>query len=286
MQLLRLLRPAMRVLYCKNMITPLLPVSELFSHTWQQFIVRIRTFIKFGLCAFALMLIGAFSMLLTAYGNAVVGFIISVVGGASTQPSAFAISLAQTARASAGYIGAVLLIAFVLTILVLMASYLRIAFNEPNVTIKQLLREGLACAIPILCAAILVEIIVAVGTALFVIPGIIAYVFLLFTILAAAQGSGPVNALKKSYGLVKGRWWQVLGRMICAMLAVMAYFVVLIICGTVSVSIIRTSVGLGIFMSIISLGALLIGYVFTGPWMLMYMRTLMKDLERVGTQAQ
>ncbi len=260
------------------MITPLLSVGELFSHAWKQFTARIGTFIKFGLCAFLVLLAGAFAIFLSMAGTAVVNFIISVTGA---QPSALTISLAQAARAGSSIVGVVALIALIILWLVIMVSYLRIALNEPSVTVRQLLREGAGRTFPVLGAAILAEIIHAIGFVLFVIPGIIAYVFLLFTLLAAAQGSGPIQALKKSYGLVKGHWWQVLGRLICGSLVMMTYFAVLFGSVIVSTNVLQVSVGLGVFMMIVSFLALFVGFVFSGPWMLMYMRELMKDLERV-----
>jgi len=58
---------------------------------------------------------------------------------------------------------------------------------------------------------VLVHLLEAVGTLLLVLPGLVAMVFMLVvTPVVAIEGVGPVAAMRRSYELVKHRFWTVL----------------------------------------------------------------------------
>ncbi|MFE0747737.1 hypothetical protein [Gordonia sp. NPDC058843] len=85
----------------------------------------------------------------------------------------------------------------------IISGAVRVANGEP-VTAKSFLtpiRFG-----PVIGTAILVGIIVGVGTALCVIPGIIAMFFLMFAVVATIdKGLSPVDAMKASFELTKSK---------------------------------------------------------------------------------
>lgn len=69
----------------------------------------------------------------------------------------------------------------------------------------------------IVLTALLYLVVVAVGTLLLYIPGLIAAVLFMFSIPAALRGASPVEAMKESFALVKAN----LGTAIVAYLAIM-----------------------------------------------------------------
>lgn len=261
------------------MITPLLPVGELLSHSWREFTSRIGTFVKFGVCAFLSVALILLAIVLTVIPNEVVRFGISLTG--TQQPSAFAIALADAARSSSVPVGLSLIAVLIILMLILNAAYLRVVLNPPGVSFGQLLREGAHRALPVLFAAILFEIIVSIGSLILVIPGIIANVFLQFALLAAAENSGPIEALKKSYALVHGHWWQTFGRLIVVMILFCVYGFVVALSVAIALKLLMTSVIAGVAVGFVALLCILLLFIGAGPWVLVFQRTLMADLERV-----
>jgi hypothetical protein len=75
---------------------------------------------------------------------------------------------------------------------------------------RQAFRWAASNFFPLLWTSILSGLAIIGGTILFVIPGIALSIYLYFSVYAVATGTkyGP-SALKKSYQLVKGRWWAV-----------------------------------------------------------------------------
>lgn len=68
------------------------------------------------------------------------------------------------------------------------------------------------CILPVFAASILFYIIVAIGTVLCFIPGIIAFIYLYFYMYVyVIEERGIVDSLSRSYELVKGNWWFTLG---------------------------------------------------------------------------
>jgi len=63
--------------------------------------------------------------------------------------------------------------------------------------------------------SILTSIAIGVGFLLFIIPGIIVTVWLLFALyIVALEHESPITAMKESKKLVEGRWWQVFWRLL------------------------------------------------------------------------
>ncbi len=63
--------------------------------------------------------------------------------------------------------------------------------------------------------SILTSIAIGLGFLLFIIPGIIVTVWLIFALYRVVlEHEGPITAMKKSKKLVEGRWWQVFWRLL------------------------------------------------------------------------
>lgn len=73
------------------------------------------------------------------------------------------------------------------------------------------LRYALSRLPQVLMVSVLSGIIVMIGIALFIIPGIIVGVYLAFAMPAAALRNVSLQALQYSRSLVKGQWWRVFG---------------------------------------------------------------------------
>lgn len=75
-------------------------------------------------------------------------------------------------------------------------------------------------------AQFLITMATAVATLFFIIPGIIIGVRLSLTLPAVVcEGLGPISAMKRSFRLVKGHTWSVLGALLLVLLATFASFV-------------------------------------------------------------
>jgi hypothetical protein len=74
----------------------------------------------------------------------------------------------------------------------------------------------------VLVTTILLIPVMALGFILFIIPGVWLSVSLQFAMLAILDKKMPIEALKASWSLVKGRWWAVLGRNLMAGLIMIA----------------------------------------------------------------
>lgn len=80
----------------------------------------------------------------------------------------------------------------------------------------------------LILASLLLALVIGVGYLLFIIPGILFYVWFIFVPYAVmCEGKGVIESFKASKGYTKGHWWAVFGRaaflalvMIIAMLVV------------------------------------------------------------------
>lgn len=66
--------------------------------------------------------------------------------------------------------------------------------------------QALIGPLRVILTALLVGVIILIGTVLLVIPGLIANVLLIFAIPAAARGASPIAAIKESFTLVKNNF--------------------------------------------------------------------------------
>lgn len=91
---------------------------------------------------------------------------------------------------------------------------------------------------PLLVLAILSGVLLAIGYILLIIPGI--YLTVTWSVATPAlifEGIGGVAALKRSYELVKGRWWVTFGALLAGLVAVIAAsFIITLILGGIASS--------------------------------------------------
>jgi hypothetical protein len=93
-------------------------------------------------------------------------------------------------------------------------AVLRLAEGE-RPTVSEALRAAARRALPALGATALYLLAVIGGLILLIVPGVILGVRLYFSAQAAVVDNlGPADALRRSNELVKGRWWQTLGRLL------------------------------------------------------------------------
>lgn len=81
-----------------------------------------------------------------------------------------------------------------------------------SISFAEMIAKGLKLLPAILASSVVAGILVLLGTTLLIIPGIIIAVYLSFYMNAIAlRAKGPIEALKYSFALVKGKWWTVFG---------------------------------------------------------------------------
>jgi len=75
-------------------------------------------------------------------------------------------------------------------------------------TIGASVREGVGRMIPVTVALVLYVLLTGIGFLLLAIPGIWLATATGFAIVFAAEGAGPISAIRQSMSLVKGHWWR------------------------------------------------------------------------------
>jgi hypothetical protein len=116
------------------------------------------------------------------------------------------------------------ILSVVATIIVSYIIYLaliRVATDPGRMTVGEVLTRIEHFIIPAAKVSILILLIVLGGTLILIIPGIIALVYVMFSVFAVVidhhQG---LDAIGFSWNLVKGRWWYVFGRLVIANLVI------------------------------------------------------------------
>ncbi|MFP4616860.1 MAG: hypothetical protein ACLFNR_01725 [Candidatus Paceibacterota bacterium] len=96
--------------------------------------------------------------------------------------------------------------------------FLAIASGE-SVSVKKLFSQGIAPVLFFVIASMLYGLVVGVGFILLIIPGIFVGIKLYFyDIIIADKHYDPIKALKTSWALTKGHWWQLLGLLVLLIL--------------------------------------------------------------------
>jgi len=91
--------------------------------------------------------------------------------------------------------------------------------NNPDNKMKQNLSAGRRLFIPSLLTAILAGLIIFGGTILFIVPGVIFFIWYLFSFfIVVFENAKPLNALKQSKALVVNHWLGIFLRWIMPML--------------------------------------------------------------------
>lgn len=123
-----------------------------------------------------------------------------------------------------------------------------------------------AKVVPFTIAFVLIMLVYMTGIFLLFIPGLIFFIYAQFALYSVlVEGQGGMTAILRSFHLVQGRFWALVGRSLLMMLVLWAAMIVVMI-GAVIFGVAGAAMGpVGIVMFII-LGALFIalyGYMFT-----------------------
>lgn len=108
-----------------------------------------------------------------------------------------------------------------------------------------------------LLAIVVAGLAVAAGLVLFIIPGVwLAISLSMITPVIALERAGPVEAMRRSFSLVRGRWWQTFGflLMVALMGTVAAQLVQLVALPALSAGDVSLAVGLGFVFLILIQG--------------------------------
>lgn len=181
------------------------PVGELFSKAWALYRSRFKT----------LLLLTVIATIVTPIVNLIllgIGFsagLANILVGSATKTVGL-----TTGTVIAGIIIAIVggILSGILTIMSNAASVLALAGNGQEGA-SALLRRAYGMVWAIVGAGILAGLVTFGGTALFVIPGIIVGVGLLFTTMVVVlENRRGLAALRRSMALVNPRWFGVFGR--------------------------------------------------------------------------
>lgn len=108
------------------------------------------------------------------------------------------------------------------------AAIIRIRAVSANETMSfgQAMVAGLKRAPAVFGASLIYMLAFLVGSILLIVPGIYLSVMLAFAFYAAsADGKGPLESNKYSYGLVKGNWWRTAGLLTIIMIVASVFYV-------------------------------------------------------------
>lgn len=95
---------------------------------------------------------------------------------------------------------------------------------------RRALGEGSGRTVAVLLASVIVTIGVGAGLIAFILPGIwLAVAWSVVSPAVVIEGASPVQALKRSFALVRGSWWYTLGVLALGTLAAIAIFIAIFI---------------------------------------------------------
>lgn len=93
-------------------------------------------------------------------------------------------------------------------------SFLTLVIKPVGTKLKEIFQEAWKRFAKYLWLVILVSFFVTLASLFLVIPGIIVAIYLSFySYVFIIEGEKGMNALKRSWSLVKGNWWKVFGRL-------------------------------------------------------------------------
>ncbi|ACY20273.1 integral membrane protein-like protein [Gordonia bronchialis DSM 43247] len=176
-------------------------VGEAFGWAWGKFKNNVGVMILPGLAVFALALV---VLLIAIFATSIFGTTETTTIGSGE----YATDVQSTTLGAGGTILLILVqLLFYIGLLYLQASIIsgaiRVANGEPISAASFLvpIRFG-----PVIGTAILVGIIVAIGSVLCIIPGLIAIFFLQFSVVATIDKAlSPIEAMKASFELAKAK---------------------------------------------------------------------------------
>lgn len=112
----------------------------------------------------------------------------------------------------------------ILFMLFLSLATIVVIIKPKNIQIKEIFREIWRNYWHYIVITVLVSIFISLGFVLFIIPGFILSIYLRFSFYASVDEKRKgIDALKRSWNLVKGNWWKVFGKLV--LLSVIVYFI-------------------------------------------------------------
>ncbi|MCK4805982.1 MAG: hypothetical protein KAS91_02255, partial [Candidatus Pacebacteria bacterium] len=94
-------------------------------------------------------------------------------------------------------------------------SFLILAIRPAGTKLKEIFQEAWKKLWQYFWITILVGFFTILSFIFFIIPGLIVAIYLMFCpYILIVEGEKGMNALKRSWNLVKGNWWKVFGRLI------------------------------------------------------------------------
>lgn len=250
-------------------------VSDLLSGAWAGFKERKRSFITLTACMLlaAAAYVGGVQLAAQSY-TLTSDYLSFPISYSEWTPDMVAEHESMVTTLKFG--GALLGIAGFILMMLIGMGINRTALSAPGTPTIQLFKEGVRRFFPAIGTTILLNIAVGLGILLFIIPGIYLTVAFSFAMLLVVRGSGPIESLRHSRELVRGRWWAVLGRMlvisIITALLMLPAIVLLIIA-------MQMDYNAGMILTIIA-GIYAVGYLLVIPgWELMYAKLLLDSAE-------
>lgn len=198
--------------------TPSQPVANIavegeryLSNPWQSFIEALTRLQRTNLVNV---------LLLSILGSLIgVGFAAALIGSAlinlfsSTDSSPYAVDVASASMFN-GMIFAVIIAMMVLSVVMTVATkYMFVrAQNNDKISVGAALKRGLKRFFPALGAFILTGLVVLIGLIALIAPGIYLLIRLIHVhSIVANENVGPIQAMKRSFALTRGRFFDVVG---------------------------------------------------------------------------
>lgn len=161
------------------------------------------------------------------------------------------------------------------------ASSMSVAYADVP-TVGKALRQGFVILPKYIGLMILQVLIFTGGFILFFVPGVLFYGWFAFALGRLVRGDGVIDSLKHSRALVVGRWWASSLRLLVGVLLVsavqfafqMSVNMLQFIGAESQLVIILIVILSGIFWIFMTL--------FAGPWLIVFMRVLLDNLEETA----
>ncbi|HSW48159.1 MAG TPA: hypothetical protein VLG67_03695 [Candidatus Saccharimonadales bacterium] len=196
-------------------------IKILFQESWQLFRTTLVPFLKlFGLIAIGVVVVGVFI--------AVIMFLLSASGINLLKPNFYLGSISTTQIIVSIFtilltLAGLVFFIFVITPM-LQISYIMILNSNGKVPIRSIIKGSRSMAIPYFLTAVFSGLIIAGGIYALIIPGIyFSVIFSFVQYVFVLDGLKGKAALKRSYMMVKGRFWNVYFRIIA--IAVIYYII-------------------------------------------------------------
>jgi len=174
-----------------------------------------------------------------------------------------------------------LYVAYMVFSLILVIGFTASLKKKKEVSLRRIIKRGNKLLIPSIWASMIVLMVQIGGFSLFIIPGIILSIYLVFSRIAVIIDSKKgFESLLYSFNLVRGYWWPIFSKFITAILTVTG----LIILSFMGLSLIFSLIymimpNLMLYLALTDFIISLITVLFITPMFLIFLYTLYEDLK-------